>query len=72
MRALRDIVTSGELGMLLHIEGHNSNENSEAITQGWRLSPEESPGGRSDGRWIACARCFRQPARTRAPGLCPA
>ena len=45
MRALRDIVTSGELGMLLHIEGHNSNENSEAITQGWRLSPEESPGG---------------------------
>ena len=45
MRALRDIVTSGELGMLLHIEGHNSNENSEAITRGWRLSPEESPGG---------------------------
>jgi predicted dehydrogenase len=45
MRALRDIVTTGELGTLLHIEGHNSNENSEAITQGWRLSPEESPGG---------------------------
>jgi predicted dehydrogenase len=45
MRALRDIVSSGELGTILHIEGHNSNQNSEAITDGWRLSPEESPGG---------------------------
>src|ERR1700730_973255 len=45
MRALRDIVGGGELGTILHIEGHNSNENSETITDGWRLSPEESPGG---------------------------
>ena len=45
MRALREIVTSGELGTILHVEGHNSNENSNSITQGWRLSPEESPGG---------------------------
>ena len=45
MRALRDIVASGELGAILHIEGHNSNENSQNITAGWRLSPEESPGG---------------------------
>jgi predicted dehydrogenase len=45
MRALRDIVGGDELGTILHIEGHNSNENSEAITDGWRLSPEESPGG---------------------------
>jgi predicted dehydrogenase len=45
MRALRDIVTSGELGTILHIEGHNSNENSQSITAGWRLSEEESPGG---------------------------
>jgi len=45
MRALRDIVASGELGTILHVEGHNSNENSQAITGGWRLSPEESPGG---------------------------
>jgi predicted dehydrogenase len=45
MRALRDIVAGGELGTILHIEGHNSNENSQAITAGWRLSPEESPGG---------------------------
>jgi predicted dehydrogenase len=45
MQALRNIVASGELGTVLHIEGHNSNENSEKITEGWRLSPEESPGG---------------------------
>ncbi|MHC2331232.1 Gfo/Idh/MocA family protein [Bradyrhizobium sp. USDA 4454] len=45
MQALRAITASGELGTILHIEGHNSNENSQAITQGWRLSPEESPGG---------------------------
>ena len=45
MRALRDVVGSGELGTILHIEGHNSNENSQNITAGWRLSPEESPGG---------------------------
>jgi predicted dehydrogenase len=45
MRALREVVASGELGTILHIEGHNSNENSQNVTAGWRLSPEESPGG---------------------------
>jgi predicted dehydrogenase len=39
------VVAGGELGTVLHIEGHNSNENSQDITAGWRLSPEESPGG---------------------------
>jgi predicted dehydrogenase len=45
MQALRAMVASGELGTILHVEGHNSNENSQGITQGWRLSPAESPGG---------------------------
>jgi predicted dehydrogenase len=45
MCALRDTVASGELGAILHIEGHNSNENSNNVVAGWRLSPEESPGG---------------------------
>ncbi|WP_375777454.1 Gfo/Idh/MocA family protein [Bradyrhizobium sp. ma5] len=45
MQALRAMVAGGELGTILHVEGHNSNENSQGITQGWRLSPEESPGG---------------------------
>jgi predicted dehydrogenase len=43
--ALRDIVASGQLGTILHVEGHNSNENSNNVLAGWRLSPEESPGG---------------------------
>jgi predicted dehydrogenase len=45
MRALREIAAGGELGTILHIEGHNSNENSNAILGGWRLSHDESPGG---------------------------
>jgi predicted dehydrogenase len=45
MRALREVVASRELGTILHIEGHNSNENSQDVVAGWRLSPEESPGG---------------------------
>jgi predicted dehydrogenase len=45
MRELRKIATSGELGTILHVEGHNSNENSNDVLTGWRLSPQESPGG---------------------------
>jgi predicted dehydrogenase len=45
MRALRETVARGELGTILHVEGHNSNENSQSVTAGWRLSPLESPGG---------------------------
>ena len=36
MAALRGIVASGGLGTILHIEGHNSNENSQSVTAGWR------------------------------------
>jgi len=42
---LKRLARSGELGELLHIEGHNSNENSDAVLEGWRTSPDESPGG---------------------------
>ncbi len=45
MSALRNVVASGKFGTILHIEGHNSNENSNNVLVGWRLSPEESPGG---------------------------
>jgi len=45
MTALRALVRSGALGTVLHLEGHNSNEHAKAITEGWRLSPEESPLG---------------------------
>ena len=46
---LKRIVASGELGELLHVEGHNSNENSNRVLGGWRLSPAESPGGGMTG-----------------------
>jgi predicted dehydrogenase len=45
LQELKRIVDSGSLGELLHIEGHNSNEKSNRVLGGWRLSPEESPGG---------------------------
>jgi predicted dehydrogenase len=49
MRELKSLVESGELGTLLHIEGHNSNENSNAVTGGWRTLESESPGGGMTG-----------------------
>ena len=45
MQALKSIVESGELGPILHIEGHNSNENSNRVSGGWRTLAAESPGG---------------------------
>jgi predicted dehydrogenase len=48
-RAMQQVVASGELGELLHVEGHNSNENSNAVLGGWRLTPEESPAGGMTG-----------------------
>ena len=49
MRTLKEIVVRGELGDILHIEGHNSNQNSNAVRDGWRLSPAESPAGGMTG-----------------------
>ena len=49
MQELKRLVDSGELGTLLHLEGHNSNENSNAVTGGWRTLPAESPGGGMTG-----------------------
>jgi predicted dehydrogenase len=49
MRELKDLVESGQLGTLLHLEGHNSNENSNAVTGGWRTLASESPGGGMTG-----------------------
>ena len=45
MQALKRVVASGELGQLLHIEGHFSNEHSNNTAGTWRDSPAESPGG---------------------------
>ncbi len=45
MRALKQMVDAGRLGRVLHVEGHNSNENSNRVTGGWRTLERESPGG---------------------------
>jgi len=49
MQELRRVVDSGVLGTLLHVEGHNSNENSNAVAGGWRTLARESPGGGMTG-----------------------
>jgi len=45
MQALKRMVAAGELGTLLHVEGHFSNEHSNRVADGWRLLASESPGG---------------------------
>jgi predicted dehydrogenase len=49
MQALARIVASGELGQILHIEGHFSNQHSDNTAGTWRDSPAESPGGGMTG-----------------------
>jgi predicted dehydrogenase len=49
MQALKRIVAAGELGEVLHIEGHFSNQHSDNTAGTWRDSPAESPGGGMTG-----------------------
>lgn len=49
MRELAHIVSSGELGEVMHIEGHFSNEHSTRVAGGWRDDPAESPGAGMTG-----------------------
>lgn len=44
MSELKRVAESAELGDILHVEGHCSNENSRRFPTGWRASPQESPG----------------------------
>lgn len=53
VKSLIETVRSGELGRLLHIEGHWSNENTTRPDFGaWRASPLESPGAGMTGTGI--------------------
>lgn len=45
MRELKRVVDSGELGEILHVEGHFSNESTGRFYAGWRGAAAESPGG---------------------------
>ena len=49
MRELKQLVASGALGEVLHIEGHFTNEHSTRVTGGWRDNRAESPGGGMTG-----------------------
>lgn len=45
MRELKRVVESGELGEVLHVEGHFSNDNARKFSISWRESPDEAPAG---------------------------
>jgi len=45
MRELTQVVRSGALGEILHIEGHFSNESTGRYYEGWRASAVDAPGG---------------------------
>jgi predicted dehydrogenase len=49
MSKLKQIVSDGTLGEVLHIEGHFCNEHSTRVTGGWRDDPREAPGGGMTG-----------------------
>lgn len=49
MRELKRLVDDGELGDILHVEGHFTNEHSTRVAGGWRDDPSESPGGGMTG-----------------------
>jgi predicted dehydrogenase len=49
MRELERMVRSGELGDIMHVEGHFSNEHSTRVSGGWRDDPAESPGAGMTG-----------------------
>ena len=51
LRELQRLVKSGELGRVIHLEAHFSNEVAGGFAE-WRYSPEESPAGGMTGTGI--------------------
>jgi len=49
---MKRLVAAGELGEVLHVEGHFSNENSSSAFAPWRHDAEESPAGGMTGTGI--------------------
>ena len=58
MVKLREIVASGVLGEILHLEGHYSNQHSSQFFSDWRASPIESPAGGLTGTGIHIVDAF--------------
>jgi predicted dehydrogenase len=52
MEGLRQVLATGVLGKVLHIEGHYSNENSGLHFSDWRADPYETPGAGMTGTGI--------------------
>jgi predicted dehydrogenase len=52
MEGLREVLASGVIGQVLHIEGHYSNENSSQHFSSWRALPSETPGAGMTGTGI--------------------
>ena len=52
MQKLREVVATGALGNMMHIEGHYSNEHSTKFFSEWRDKPTESPAGGLTGTGI--------------------
>ena len=52
MAKLREVVATGALGTLMHIEGNYSNEHSTKFFSEWRDKPTESPAGGLTGTGI--------------------
>jgi predicted dehydrogenase len=58
MEALRQVVATGVLGRVLHIEGHYSNENSSQHFSSWRALATETPGAGMTGTGIHIVDAF--------------
>lgn len=49
MRELKRVLVTGEIGAVMHVEAHFSNEHSTRVSGGWRDDSRESPGGGMTG-----------------------
>jgi predicted dehydrogenase len=52
IRAMKAMIADGQLGTLLHVEGHSSNLNSAQNFAPWRADPTESPAGGLTGTGV--------------------
>ncbi len=55
---LKQLIAAGTLGRLLHVEGHISNQNSNANFAAWRHDANESPAGGLTGTGVHMLDCF--------------
>lgn len=56
--AVKQAIVAGEIGELLHVEGHFSNEHSNNVVGGWRESPAESPAAGLTGAGLHIVDAF--------------